>query len=422
MRPSLASRYTWVIASLLSLSAAPLLGAAPGREGPLRLGSTDDRLDPQEYYRFRELSQGTRAIVSFDDAETAANRTTLDKAARWYSYRLTWSEHQQGQGTAGMHALVEEAIKQFPVARPRQPLDEEQRNFVQVFGGLLRQRVQEVLRDPQPIVRINAARLLAHLAAAGLPEAADTLLTLLKDPAENDGVKLFALRGLKHLLAQEMPEQPTAAEAARWQAAVQALLDFARRPPALAADAPADEIDGYRYLRREALRGLALVGDPPPGVAKDLPRQVALTLARVLCQEGLQPEASLAEQVEASAGLCRMHRCFTSEEAEALVHRLGQFTIEYVQHYLREAQHPGGPVQVPWKLCAMRLRIGLEELKTATQETPLHARIAGLTPQAALLLARIDWGRELPDPVELDRWLQQHPPRNPAALQRALAP
>lgn len=405
---------------LVGLGTAGLLAGAPTAPGPLRLGSMNDRLEPREYYRFRALNQGAQPIVSFDSAETAANRAVLEKAAKWYSYRLTWSEYQEGQGASGMHALVEEAAKQVPLPKPRQPLTEEQQEFVKTFGELLQQRLQEVLRDPQPIVRINAVRLLAHLAAAGRQEVTGTLLTLVKDPAENDGVKLFALRGLKNLLAQGTPGKPVPAAAADWEAIVEALIDYIQRKPPLTADTPVDEIDGYRYVRREAVRSLALACDPPAGAAKDRSRRVALTLLQVFCKDQLLPEASLAEQVEAGAGLCRMLRCFSSEEADAIIHRLGLFTVEYIDYYVREAQRPGGAVQVPWKLCAMRLRVALEDLKSAARDTPRQELTAGLVPKAALLLAQVDWGRELPNPAELDRWLQEHPPANAAALQRAL--
>jgi hypothetical protein len=403
----------WLIGLVVSLGVVnPLPGAPPGK-GPLRLGSTADRLDTQEYYRFRDLNQGAQPIVSFDPAETAANRAVLDKAARWYVYRLAWSEYQSGQGASGMHTLVEEALRQIPLPRPRQPLSEEQQNYLKVFGGLLQERVQEVLRDPQPIVRVNAVRLLAHLAAAGRQEVVDVLLALLKDPAENDGVKLFALRGLKSLLAQGAPGKAVPADATRWESVVRALIAYIERKPSLTADAPLDEVDGYRYVRREAVRGLALAVNVPAGVAPDLPRQAALTLLRVLYKEQLLPEASLAEQVEASAGLCRMHQCFTTQEAETAIHRLGRFVVEYVEHYVREAQRPGGAVQVPWKLYAMRLRVALEELKSAKLDAAHQKLTESLIPQASLLLARIDWGRELPNPVELDAWLRKHPPADP---------
>ena len=148
------------------------------------------------------------------------------------------------------------------------------------------------------LAKVNAAGVMARAADLGQPELADSLVEVLKVPELSDGVRLYALRGLRELLAQNPP-----------------VLDKERLPAVVAADrggrgkpgfnpnvtAP-EEVDGFRYVRREAVRALALVKDPSAAG----PGKPALTLLRVVAADGLTPEPRVDERLEAATGLAHM--------------------------------------------------------------------------------------------------------------------
>ncbi len=118
-------------------------------------------------------------------------------------------------------------------------------------------RASEVLKEPKPITRVNAARLLAKLAELGQPEMADALVNtftqeLALDSKRNDGVVYYLLRGMRELLAippPAPPAKPLLPPQSETKVAT-ALLAFIAKAPNISPETPQEEIDGYRAAPR----------------------------------------------------------------------------------------------------------------------------------------------------------------------------
>src|SRR5262249_17406566 len=132
--------------------------------------------------------------------------------------------------------------------------------YLQAFAKQVAVRGKEVLADPKvkPIGGINVARVLTRVArASGLEELADPLTEAIANPNMNDGTRYWSMRGLGELFAALANRNPsTPMSATRAQKAIQALVDFIQRKVTFASDAPTDEKEGYRLLRREAVAAL----------------------------------------------------------------------------------------------------------------------------------------------------------------------
>src|SRR5581483_1460 len=118
---------------------------------------------------FQSLRKGDQPIT--DDA-----LALIDHAAQWYAYRLTFAEYQDPSGSKTMHSLVKDAWDQIvdPYDAKR-PLNALQKSFAEEFNKRLALKLQEVVKNPKPIARVNAAILLAQLAKFGQEDAADVL-------------------------------------------------------------------------------------------------------------------------------------------------------------------------------------------------------------------------------------------------------
>ena len=78
--------------------------------------------------------------------------------------------------------------------RKTQPASEE---CAKLFLQQMVLSLKDVLNTERAIAKVNGARMLTLLVKeAGSEEAADALLTALKDKEQNDGVKYWALVGL----------------------------------------------------------------------------------------------------------------------------------------------------------------------------------------------------------------------------------
>src|SRR5207302_1350086 len=107
------------------------------------------------------------------------------------------------------------------------------RAYMEEFGKRLTACLQEVVKNPKVIARLNAAVILARLAATGQENAVDVLVEILQEPnPKYEAVKLYALRGLKEVFASGRGESPFA-DKERETRAITTLLEYIERKPAL---------------------------------------------------------------------------------------------------------------------------------------------------------------------------------------------
>jgi putative SOS response-associated peptidase YedK len=175
-------------------------------------------------------------------------------------------------------------------------------------------------------------------------------------------------------------------------------------------------------VRVEAVTALGQTRYPAASkvVAKvtHLERPTALALLRVLRKDGIQPEPSLAEQVAAATGVCRLRsKELDQYNPDYAAYHVGRFMVEFVSLYNGKAQQEKEKKE-PWKIYAHHLSNGLTVMgiDLATPPASEHgAYLAKLTEQANKLLNPImKESNAKNNPNELSTWLDQNPPKSKA--------
>jgi hypothetical protein len=361
--------YLIALATLMGLSGAASWALAQddeGDSGDIRLEvSKDDKPDTADLSTLSALKDG-RSQVSEKD------RPVLNKTARWLIYRLTWVEYQEKKYQEGaylesnrmtMNELVQQAYSFIPVPDPRKKnpsLAPDQIRFMEEFSRPLVVHIKKVLQNPRWIARVNAAMILARIGECSVEEVADAYREILEDKKQIDAVKYYALIGLKNQFKASAFQDQGFKNKEREARCALALIDYLKHKPSFSPDSGRDEVEGFRYVRREAVRALGL--SRLPGVLKDkeIAGRPALELLRVVRKDGLTPEPSLSEQVEAVIALSELQtklfpdsKFYAAYEADYAVYHVAQFVVEFAGHYA-ERNRPG-QVTTPWKLQSARL-------------------------------------------------------------------
>ncbi len=276
----------------------------------------------------------------------------------------------------------------------------------------------EVLQTRKPIARINAAMMLDHLAnrttdektddvlhrLAGGNQAAlaDALAGIIKDPNQLDAAKFWAFKGLEHLLA--LPQTtPPALPRDKEEAALGEVLKFlqARNKP-MPPGTPDEEIDGFRYLRRQAIKALAQGRYPTLSTLPDKPRPT-LTLLKIAADDGVEPEARLDERVEAAIGVAHAQPGLDKDyQPDYAAHQLGLFAVDFVKAFDAEKRTPGAPPTLAWKIEASRLTEALELMKAQSK----NAHVALVVDETLKALTAIERASSQPNVTDLENKLK----------------
>jgi hypothetical protein len=210
----------------------------------------------EDAYRKRRILAGQllKGTTAFDAGDKTHDEA-LDLEARYMTYRVYLDRLEVREEKAN-RPTIERAFRDF----------EGDLNYLEkgkpgtqaasdVFRDKLRLHALEVIQfeKAKPIHKLFNARILAEVGKLGQAQLADTLVEVLADKTQTDGVRFYALRGLRTLLALPgpMPMQPLLNKAQETKCA-EALLDFLEKKQGPSKGAPKDEIDGFRVLRREA--------------------------------------------------------------------------------------------------------------------------------------------------------------------------
>jgi hypothetical protein len=383
-----------------ALEAQPLQ-PQPGEEA--LLGGLGDKLLPKESSRLGDMRHGKKPVADPIAKEGEENKAVLLKAARYYVFRLTnpiYLEREKNPEQLTVSDLVNQFYDKIlltPEIRGKRALKDEQKQYLKEFIKELIPCVREVLsKNGKTIVRVNVVRMAAGLAEAGQEDIADTLRDVILNDKENEGVKLYAFRGLRELFEFGGPDKSAIQKPGREADCIRAVaLYIARpRPGALPADAPLDEVGAYQFVRREAIRALAASRYP---ILRDKGGDVltALWLQRVLLKE-LDPPSSLTEQVEATIGLCQLQAKLAKEyNLDYAAYEAGRLVVEFIKQY--NDQRAGKQYLLPWKLYATRLNLALDVLGAQAKEP-------GTNKDAATYVAKVVGdAQKVLRPVEIDK-------------------
>jgi len=248
--------------------------------------------------------------------------------------------------------------------------------FANAYSPVLVTRFREltnmnVVANPRALsIGLQMLPTLAKLQTEGI---SDYLVELIDpDKGKHDVVKLWAIRALREYMPVEtwgepfdstlLQNKPKMARKKGDEARIDVLSRFILRP--LPANATAEEIDAYRYLRKEALETLGQAGAPAVaaiGALGKVDGPVAPLLLRVLIPKNMMPETTLLERNEAALGLCNMNpKLLEKYEPAAAYHFIGSTLAELGTAY--NADFPNfvktddtrRPPQLPWRITMKR--------------------------------------------------------------------
>jgi hypothetical protein len=344
-----------------------------------------------------ELIRGFKVANSRETAHVEA----LDSYAKYVTYRFTWVTIQQTAGEIGkVYAFgVDSDVKNLIKGKPGTAA------AIEIYAAKVTEHALEVLKTNRLIARVNAARVLARLADLGPPELSDALVGVLQDNDQSDAVKFYAIRGLKNLAEQ----QPAVMSAERETKAANALAAFINRKMVIADTTRPEDVAGFRYVRREAIRALALFRNP--GVAAN--GQAGLTLLHVVAKDGLVPSPLIDERVEAAIGVARYKPLLDKEyNADYAVAQLGLFLEEFNREAtaVREQRTNRGvplfPSPFAWRVMSSRLYDAFDVMRVDATDDPY---VVKLNTECLTLLAKLEKDTNA-DPESIVRTVTTTPP------------
>jgi hypothetical protein len=394
-------------------------------------------LKPDQRNRLDEFRAG-RAPFSPDIKEIC------DKAAAGYVARLSDANYQRPGAERGMSYWVHDLSQRLGlpdhgsagVATYYARLPAERKPFIEEFGKSLVAALQgPATSGGNPLVQINANRMIAEVCRAGYDGAAEVCLRVLDKKDASDAARFYALQGLKNLFAIT-PERDAPPEKTVFQKdntgqlsplekrCIEALINYVfRQPP---ADVPEQQVDALFYVRREAVRALALVRVQQ--VKKDTKTVIcrpSLALLKVARGDGLNPPSvtpqgpdprAVGERVEAIIGFCNLvpPRSDRDLNVDYAVYHIGRAIQELAPAYRPNDKS----TSMPWKLQAIFLRDALQNWAKRSREMKGIENAQMIQDLLDIvdrdILKSIEEGKEesRPDLQNLDQWLRANPPKN----------
>ena len=252
-----------------------------------------------------------------------------------------------------------------------------QASYIREFGAAFDAALKPLIEaHPEPVVRINAARLLAYVARTGAPAFYPTVTALLANPNTPTGVKYYMFHAAAGLLAagdvNDIKLRKHAADPPTIGALVKAVEDCITNPAMLYAGistpATPDQLAVIGMVRRQAVIALAHVKFVMvPGPDGKTPLYPAYTLARVaLGDPALVPPAGPAEAAEAAIGICNMAPVERKRDRFVAVREYNaDVAVEAVTAALVTFASPRAAnaydKSLPWRTYALRLGMALRD-------------------------------------------------------------
>ena len=243
---------------------------------------------------------------------------------------------------------------------------------------------------------------LRRLTGTNQADLADAYAATIKDPNQLDAARMWAFRGLQRLLALPRADPP-ALPRDKEEAALGEVLKFlqARNQP-FPPGTPDDEIDGFRYVRREAIKALGMCRYPTLASLPDKPHP-AWVLLKIAARDGVQPEPRLDERVEAAIGVAHAQPEFDKDyQPDYAAHQIGVFVVDFLRRYEDEKRTPDKPPTQAWKVEASRLIEALEFMKAQSK----NAHVALVADAANRLLGNVEKALAAPNATELEQMLK----------------
>lgn len=410
-RPTLAS----LLAVLCAVGAA--VGQPPKARNPIEERLKAARMEPSgtvDSGKFNQMRNGNISLEKPTDGE----RAVLEGKAQQLVYPVTQFEYYTT--TEALNAeltprvedktvakLISELRSQLVVVTPGDNnIQGPKIDFAREFGAAAVKAIDEVLKKgPQPVVRMNAIRMLAVVAESGAPAATERITALLreKDKALPVEALYYGLKAAEQALAMYDPAR-TAADK-KWVSkdayfdlvsqvddvvlqvpASVALNTFQpevpntgtlttdpKAPPKPTTQLTAEQVSTMQAFRLQAVRALARVKVDVVFDAKgERRRRTAYSLARVAVSDTtLVPPPNSREVIEAVGGL--VTAAPTDPELDPLV--LGVAIASGVKEYITDKAAGGigdtGPQVQHWRLTGARMKAAFQAWNTTVSKSKL---------------------------------------------------
>jgi hypothetical protein len=222
----------------------------------------------------------------------------------------------------------------------------------------------------------------------------------------NDGVEYYLFRAMADVLGVPLKSAPLKKDTE--EKLVQAALDFVEKTVKLPVNTPREEVEGYKVLRREAVKVLAQ--SPSPAVGEK--GKPALVLARIAAgDDRIMPPPRIDEQLEASIGLARMVARQAGKpgdfQADYAAAAIGRAVQVFVLRANPNIDKKGLARARPWKVEAARLGEAIEAMRGDGKNKYVNNVIR----QCQTPLADIEKG-SVGKANALGDWLTENPPQS----------
>lgn len=236
-------------------------------------------------------------------------------------------------------------------------------DYIRELGAALDRELRKLIEThPERIVRVNATRVLAHVARSGAPAHIATATALLGVPATPTEVKNYLFQVAEAALIAndplELKTRKHSVDPKTLAALVKVLEECVTTPSLLVPglppkldEAPADQLAVVAFVRRQAVRALAQVKFATVADGKNQ-LYPAYTLARVAMSDPtLVPAPGPAECAEAVIGICNMQppaKGYNADVAvEAVAAGLYTFAAPRAANFTDRS--------LPWRTYSLRL-------------------------------------------------------------------
>jgi hypothetical protein len=351
-----------------------------------------------EWKKHHELANDLLRGFRVADPRDQSHVEAIDTQAKYDTYRFTWVTLQQKPGELAnvYRGGVELAVSNLNKGKPGTA------GAIAVYVPKATEHALEVLKTQRLIARLNAARVLAKLAELGSPELSDALVPVLADAGQSDAVKFYIVRALKVLAEQ----QPPVLSAEREKKVAEALAAFVDRKMTIADTTRREDVEGFRYVRREAIRALGQIRNP--GAAAN--GQGPFTLLRIVAKDGPVPPPRIDERVEAVLGLARLKSSLENAyNPDYAIAQIGLFLEEYNREVTaaRELLLDNKiPQHFGYKVMSAELYDAIDQMRVDASDNPYVVTLAGA---CLRLLEKLEKGVPA-DPEEILQIIATTPP------------
>lgn len=318
-----------------------------------------------------------RGEVVFD-AKNPAHMKAVDVYARFFVYRVTRPEIQSEPGK------MDSIFKEFESVL-KQLRTKADNPFNTSFLAKILEKTKEVLPNTSISARINAVRMQAmcpaEIANCDLPgqkilpdQFMESFIEVLQK-SPDDGMKLYALKGVRdtYKVIRPMAVVKKASNRVTLNPALEVkvaetLAQLIETPMVYPAGTAPEIVEGYRVLRREALKALAQSRAPISGQKG----KTAFILAKFANGSDIKPEPRLDERAEAAIGLLNLRTQDpdpSEYNIEAALYQFSSFLVDFFQRF-NSRNDSDAEKLFPWKFYAARITDSIDELNKEVKNVP----------------------------------------------------